>query len=66
MGDKRFWGLKAATSFGTWHVFHSIRTTLVTLLENAGISEHLAVDIMGREKPRITFGLYSGGAQHSA
>jgi len=36
--------------------------TLTTLLENAGVSENLATDIVGHEKPRITYGLYSGGA----
>jgi hypothetical protein len=34
----------------------------VTQLENAGVSENLAADIVGHEKPRITYGLYSGGA----
>lgn len=43
------------------HVVHSLSKTLVTLLENAGISENLAADIVGHEKPRITYGLYSGG-----
>lgn len=33
-----------------------------TLLGNAGVSENLAADIVGHEKPRITYGLYSGGA----
>lgn len=32
------------------------------LLEDAGVSENLAADIVGHEKPRITYGLYSGGA----
>lgn len=35
---------------------------MVTLLEDAGVSENLAADIVGHEKPRITYGLYSGGA----
>ena len=43
-------------------MIHSIRKTLTTLLENAGISENLAADIVGHEKPRITYGRYSGGA----
>lgn len=59
---KRFGRLKEAQGFGAKHVFHSIRKTLVTLLENAGVSENLAADIVGHEKPRITYGLYSGGA----
>ncbi|MBN9087036.1 MAG: tyrosine-type recombinase/integrase [Reyranella sp.] len=59
---KRFGRLKKAAGFGKSHVFHSIRKTVVTLLENAGVSENLAADIVGHEKPRITYGLYSGGA----
>lgn len=59
---KRFGRLKAAQGFGPAHVFHSLRKTLITLLEDAGVSENLAADIVGHEKPRITYGLYSGGA----
>ena len=42
---KRFGRLKASAGFGEQHVFHSIRKTFVTLLENAGVSENLAADI---------------------
>lgn len=59
---KRFGRLKADLGFGEQHVFHSLRKTVVTLLEDAGVSENLAADIVGHEKPRITYGLYSGGA----
>lgn len=59
---KRFGRLKASLGYGEQHVFHSLRKTLVTLLEDAGVSENLAADIVGHEKPRITYGLYSGGA----
>jgi integrase len=59
---KRFGRLKRAAGFGEGHVFHSIRKTVVTLLENAGVSENTAADIVGHEKPRITYGLYSAGA----
>lgn len=59
---KRFGNLKEANGYSSGHVFHSIRKTLTTLLENAGVSENLAADIVGHEKPRITYGLYSGGA----
>ena len=58
---KRFGRLKDAKGFGPKQVFHSIRKTLVTQLENAGVSENVAADIVGHEKPRITFGTYSGG-----
>jgi hypothetical protein len=37
--------LKASLRFAESHVFHSIRKTLVTLQENAGVSENLAADI---------------------
>ena len=43
-------------------LFHSIRKTVVTLLDNAGVSENVAADIVGHDKPRITYGLYSGAA----
>ncbi len=59
---KRFGRLKTAQGYGEKQVFHSIRKTVVTLLENAGVSENLTADIVGHDKPRITYGLYSGGA----
>lgn len=59
---KRFGRLKTTLGFGRSHVFHSIRKTVVTLMENAGVSENVAADVVGHEKPRITYGLYSGGA----
>jgi integrase len=58
---KRFGRLKLAMGFGRAHVFHSIRKTVVTILENAGILENVVADIVGHEKPTMTFGLYSGG-----
>ncbi len=59
---KRFGHLRTALGFGPALVFHSIRKCFVTILENAGVSENLAADLAGHEKPRITYGLYSGGA----
>lgn len=41
--------------------FHSIRKTFTTAMENLGVSENIVADIIGHEKPRITYGLYSGG-----
>lgn len=58
---KRFGRLKTETGFTANHVFHSIRKTVVTLLENAGVPENVAADIVGHEKPTMTYGLYSGG-----
>jgi integrase len=61
MGQK-FGRLKKRLKFSDRHVYHSIRKTFITALENAGVSENLTADIVGHEKPRITYGLYSGGA----
>lgn len=41
--------------------FHSIRKTMVTQLEGAGVPEGVTADIVGHEKDTITYGLYSGG-----
>lgn len=59
---KRFGRLKEKNNYSERFVFHSIRKTFTTMLENAGVSENIAADIVGHEKPRITYGLYSGGA----
>ena len=53
--------MKSANGFGKQHVFHSIRKTVVTILENAGVAENVVADIVGHEKTTMTFGLYSGG-----
>ena len=42
-------------------LFHRIRKTVVTQLENAGVSENVVADTLGHEKLRVTYGLYSGG-----
>ena len=59
---KRFGNLKSAMGFGSQHVFHSLRKTVVTILENAGVPENVVADIVGHEKTTMTYGLYSGGA----
>ena len=58
---KRFGRLKTAENFGKNYVFHSIRKTFVTELENSSVGENIAADIVGHKKPNITFGIYSGG-----
>ena len=45
--------LKTAAGFGQEHVFHSNRKTVATLLENAGVPEGVAADIIGHDKPTI-------------
>lgn len=58
---KRFGHMKTAKGFGKGHVFHCFRNTVATQLENAGIPEGTAADIVGHEKKTMTYGLYSGG-----
>lgn len=60
---KRFGRLKAAMGYkGRDKVFHSIRKTVATLLEQAEVTEGVAADILGHEKQTMTYGLYSGGS----
>jgi integrase len=59
---KRFGRMKAEMGFGPEHVFHSIRKTVATLLEDAQCPEGIAADIIGHDKPTMTYGLYSGGS----
>lgn len=42
-------------------VFRSVRKTLITLLESAGVPEGVAADIVGHQKQTMTYGLYSIG-----
>jgi integrase len=58
---KRFGHMKTTQGFGKGHVFHCFRNTVATQLENAGVPEGVAADIVGHEKKTITYGLYSGG-----
>lgn len=59
---KRFGRLKTAMGYTKSHNFHSIRHTMATLLENAGVPENVSSDILGHKKKTITYGVYSGGA----
>lgn len=58
---KRFGRLKNELGFSRHYVFHSLRKTFITQLENAGVPENVTADIVGHDKPRITYGGYSGG-----
>lgn len=59
---KRFGRLKDDLGFAKGsEVFHSIRKTLITLMENAGVPEGVAADIAGHKKQTMTYGLYSAG-----
>lgn len=59
---KRFGRLKTAMKFSEKYVFHSIRKTFTTQLENTAVLENIAADILGHKKPHMSYGLYSGGA----
>jgi integrase len=59
---KRFSRLKTKLGFDDGHDFHSIRKTVSTQLEQAGVSEGISADILGHEKKTMTYGLYSGGS----
>lgn len=59
---KRFGRLKDAFGFNErcWG-FHSIRKTVVTQLQRAGVPEDVTMAIVGHENSSITYGLYSAG-----
>ena len=59
---KRFGRIKNSLGFDNRYVFHSIRKTVITLLEQAGVPESVTADIAGHEKQTMTYGLYSGGS----
>ena len=59
--SRRFGRLKSSLGYGSELVFHSLRKTVTTKLEQAGVPEGIAADILGHEKQTITYGLYSGG-----
>ncbi len=59
---KRFGRLKDSLGFQKKrHAFHSLRKTVVTQMEGAGVPEGVAAEIVGHEKDTMTYGLYSAG-----
>ena len=50
---KRVGRLKKRLGFGATKVFHSIRKTVITQLEQAGVPESVTADIVGHEKKTI-------------
>ena len=57
---KRFSRVKTTLGFDGHHDFHSIRKTVSTQRERAGVSEGISADILGHEKQTMTYALYSG------
>lgn len=59
---KKFGRLKKLLGYGDRYVFHSIRKTVTTQLENAKVPQNITSDILGHEKIGFTYQQYSGGA----
>ena len=59
--SKRFGRLKTTLGYGANQVFHSFRHTATTMFEQAEVRENIVMDIVGHEKPNLTFGHYSEG-----
>jgi integrase len=60
--SKRFTRVKRKLGFGSTKVFHSIRKTVATKLEQAGVPIGVASDILGHDKANMSYGLYSEGS----
>jgi integrase len=60
--SKAFGRLKAAHGYGTQHVFHSIRKTVITQLIRSGVQGTLIAELVGHETGTVTFDVYSQGA----
>ncbi|WOI55585.1 tyrosine-type recombinase/integrase [Palleronia sp. LCG004] len=58
---KRFGRLKTKMGFDKTHVYHSLRKTVATQLDAAGIPETVSARIVGHDLKTMTYGLYSGG-----
>jgi len=57
---KRFGRLKTTLGFDGKYSFHSLRKTVVTLLEQAHIEETVAAQIVGHKINTMTYGVYLG------
>jgi len=59
---KRFGRVKTALGYDSRYVFHSIRKTVITRLEQSNILENVTSDIVGHKKAvGLSYGLYSTG-----
>ena len=57
---KRFSRLKRTLGFSHRHTFHSLRGTVITMLERAGVPEGTVQDIVGHERSTLAGSTYSG------
>lgn len=63
LGIRRgFTKIKNGLKYDGRYVFHSLRKTVATQLEQAGVPEGVAADILGHKKKTMSYGLYSGGS----
>lgn len=60
--SKAFGRLKTAQGFGRQHVFHSVRSMVVTLLLRGGVPGPTVANIVGHETGLVTFDIYDEGA----
>ncbi|MBA2925263.1 tyrosine-type recombinase/integrase [Pseudomonas sp. P7] len=60
--SKAFGRLKTAQGFGKHHVFHSVRSMVVTLLLRSGVTGPTVANIVGHETGLVTFDVYDEGA----
>lgn len=60
--SKQFGKVKSKLGYDGKYVFHSLRKTVTTLLEQGGVPESVSADILGHDKKTMTYGVYSGGS----
>jgi integrase len=60
--SKRFGRLKTKLGYGPKHVLYSIRHTVITLMDQAGIATSVIADTVGHEQSSFTKRVYSGGS----
>lgn len=59
--SKQFGRLKKSLGYGEEHVFHSLRKSFITLLQNNDVAGLTIASIVGHETGTITFDVYSAG-----
>ena len=57
---RRFTQLKRSLGFSDRHTLHSLRGTVITMLERAGVPEGTVQDIVGHNRSTLTGSTYSG------
>lgn len=60
--SKAFGRLKTSLGFGKQHVFHSVRSTAITLLLRNGVPGPTVANLVGHETGLVTFDVYDQGA----